>query len=718
MNKKRMFAALRLATALTVASIAAAGTTYAQVPATALHQPGRALPGDVRMTRTQTAVTLDWPSAANERAQLVLSLDPRQPLISAVSIAGKPVLGGVDPAGVITVGTRDLKEGWTIFFDNPRQRPFESFPLTLTRGDITIRAEGGYTRVIVGGAAAGPFSGTYQFTIYPGSRLVRAAMVLSTQRPATAYTFDAGLSVASSSTLPWRSIAYTDLSDTVVRREGDASRRPAVSPKVRARMIVAEGPSGGALGIVPPPHQFYYPLDYANNDNSAWYGSDYRNLTGRVGFGVRQTLEGDRRWVPWVNAPPGSVQDMGVFLLPDAGDAASVTQAALSYTRKDSFKRLPGYHTFTSHYHIEHTEAFLNTARFQQSTQVPEGLESPDFVKRFKDMNVDIVHLAELHLPKEALDRAGDRLTLLKTMHAETKRLSDDKLLLLPGEEPNVHLGGHWISFFPKPVYWTLDRKEGQPFVENDPALGKVYHVGSQDDVLKLMQAEHGLMWTAHPRIKGSLGFPDKHKDTAFFKSDRFLGGAWKNMPSDYSLPRLGTRVLDTLDDMNNWAATPSERKFAPGEVDVFQIDRNSELYAHMNINYLRLDGPLPRYADGWASVLGALRGGKFFTTTGEVLIPDFTINGATSGGEAAFARNATVRATVEWTFPLAYAEVVSGDGNKVYRDRIDLSGSAPFGTRTIEKQVNLNGRKWARIEVWDVATNGAYTPPVFSKAD
>src|SRR3546814_16292968 len=91
------------------------------------------------------------------------------------------------------------------------------------------------------------------------------------------------------------------------------------------------------------------------------------------------------------------------------------------------------------------------------------------------------------------------------------------------------------------------------------------------------MQDEKGLMWTAHPRIKGSTGYPDKHKDTAFFKSDRFLGGAWKNMPADYSLPRLGTRVLDTLDDMNNWAEKPSERKFAPGEVDVLQLSDESE---------------------------------------------------------------------------------------------------------------------------------------------
>src|SRR3546814_5857655 len=108
--------------------------------------------------------------------------------MEAIAIAGKSVLGGIDPAGVVTVGTRELKHGWTIFFNNPRKRPFESFPLTLARSDIDVRAEGGYTKVIVGGAAAGPFSGTYEFTIYPGSRLVRAAMVMTTQRPATAYT--------------------------------------------------------------------------------------------------------------------------------------------------------------------------------------------------------------------------------------------------------------------------------------------------------------------------------------------------------------------------------------------------------------------------------------------------------------------------------------------------------------------------------------------------
>ena len=39
------------------------------------------------------------------------------------------------------------------------------------------------------------------------------------------------------------------------------------------------------------------------------------------------------------------------------------------------------------------------------------------------------------------------RLVELQVLHSECARLSDGELLVLPGEEPNCHLGGHWISF-------------------------------------------------------------------------------------------------------------------------------------------------------------------------------------------------------------------------------------------------------------------------------
>ena len=206
---------------------------------------------------------------------------------------------------------------------------------------------------------------------------------------------------------------------------------------------------------------------------------------------------------------------------------------------------------------------------------------------------------------------------MLKAMHEECRRLSDDEFLLLPGEEPNVHLGGHWISFFPKPVYWVLNRDGDQPFEQEIEGYGKVYHVGSAEDVLRLMQLENGLMWTAHARIKSSLGFPDNYKERDFYQSDHFLGAAWKAMPSDLARPTLGWRVLELLNDMNNWG----QRKQVVGEVDVFRVEKDYELYAHMNINYIRMD-KLPKYDDGWQPVLDVLRKGEFFVTTGEVLIP------------------------------------------------------------------------------------------------
>ena len=232
--------------------------------------------------------------------------------------------------------------------------------------------------------------------------------------------------------------------------------------------------------------------------------------------------------------------------------------------------------------------------------------------------------------------------------------------------------------------------------------------------MLRLLQDEGGLAWSAHPRIKASSWTPDIFRHEDFYLSDHWLGAAWKAMPADLSHDRLGRRVLDLMDDMANWG----QHKYVLGEVDVFKLDHTHELYGHMNINYVQLDR-VPRYEEGWQPVLDALKAGRFFVTTGEVLIPEFTVGGRGSGETLQLdpaGKPTAVVARLRGTFPLRFAELVSGDGREIHRQPISLSDTSSFGQKDLSLDVDLTGRTWVRLEAWDVACNGAFTQPVWLK--
>jgi hypothetical protein len=658
---------------------------------------------EVKVEAQGQRVTVTWPSGDAGDASVVLRLDSNRPLIESLSVGSTPLLRDVDPVYVITVGSRNLndKAGWVAFFDKVPTRPYQPYLAALDRRTCKVASNGPRAMVAIGELTAGPFKGELRFTFYPGSPLVHVQAVVSTDRNGCAIVYDAGL--VSREPMAWQGVAWIDSSDEWQRSVAVA--HPAEALAVRNRAIYCEAAdNAGTVAVFPPPHQFLYPLDFADNFRFAWHGENWRDLVPGSGFGVRQTIEGDGRFVPWVNAPPNTQQKLGVFLYLSRDDAAKTAEQVPRFTRNDRFAKLDGHVTFSSHYHVEHTLDFVAKQKEQHTTGVPKGLEDPGFVKAFKRMGVDIVHLAEFHVAHTP-EITANRLKLLKTLHDECRRLSGDGFLLLPGEEPNVHLGGHWISLFPKPVYWTLQRANGQPFEEQADVYGTVYHVGSAADVLKLMESEKGLMWTAHPRIKSSFGFPDAYKSRDFFRSDRFLGAAWKAMPADNSLPRLGTRVLDLLDDMNNWggAGSPGWPKFAVGEVDVFKVEPDYELYGHANVNYVRLDR-VAKFDEGWQSVVDALHDGKFFVTTGEVLLPLVEIE---PFGQP------TLHVRVDHTFPLAFAEVITGDGKTITRQHVDLTDTRAFGSRELRVPLNLAGKTWYRFEVWDVAANGAFTQPV-----
>ena len=167
------------------------------------------------------------------------------------------------------------------------------------------------------------------------------------------------------------------------------------------------------------------------------------------------------------------------------------------------------------------------------------------------------------------------------------------------------------------------------------------------------------------------------------------------------------------MDDMNNWGL----KKKVLSEADLFTIEPENEMYAHLNVNYLQMQ-QMPSYNRGWQPVLDALQQGRFFSTTGEVLIPSFSVDSKTSGETLQLAKTgkAVISFNITWTFPLNFAEIISGDGKEVYRHRIDLNKTISFGKQTIRETIDLTGRKWVRLEVWDVAANGCLTQTVWLK--
>ena len=657
-----------------------------------------------------------WPSSKGISGEMLIDLRPNEPIIRSLGLKegqqpGRVLGTRLDPVTSLTIGQRDSKafdESFRgmVFFENPRQKPYETYPVKLTQKKVRVTSQGSRTTISVGDVTAGSFSGNLQFTFYRNSPLIHAEAVMSTKEELRAILYDTGLS---STSQVWNKLVWIDPLGRP-QQMTVATNLAARPLAVKFRAVAGEN-ENGSIVVFPAPHQYFYPLDFADNFQFTWIGSGYSKMPTGFGFGIRQPPDGDKRWVPWFDAPANTDQHLGVFYLLSPGDGELALTEVPRLTHGDRFKTLPGYHTFTSHYHIEHTLDFLNRQKEQKTDSIPRGLESPGFVSKFKDTGVDIVHLAEFHQGWTPNQKTPERLKMLKAMHEECARLSDDELLVLPGEEPNVHFGGHWISFFPKPINWVLNRALEEPFEETVEGYGKVYHVGSSDDVLKLMEKENGLMWTAHARIKGSIKFPDGYRDQPFYRSDHFLGAAWKAMPANLSRPTLGWRVLDLFDDMNQWG----KRKQVLGEVDVFQVQPDYELYAPMNINYLRMK-TVPRFADGWQPVLDVLRGGEFFTTTGEILITKFTVADKQSGETISQSKSgkAVLEAHLEWTFPLAFAEIISGDGQSIHRKRVDLTDTESFGTRKLRLPVDLKNQKWIRFEVWDVAANGAFTQPVW----
>jgi hypothetical protein len=593
-----------------------------------------------------------------------------------------------------------------------------------------VKTNGARLEVSFPGVKLGVFDGRLEYTIYKGSSLIRQAIVAKTEEKAVAYKYDAGLkglTLQPKTQMVWR----TNTSNQWVDYQFGGPTNDSLVPLKTANRILAAAVPGGAIAAFPPPHNFFWSRETEFNLGYSWYRKDSDTS---YAFGVRQAEgEEDPSWqghgpedrrqnFALYSARPGTWQRMAVYFYvsPDSGQAT--IQSALAYTRDDRYKAIPGYQVMATHFHTGMVR------RLQQLGGLDQTI--PDF-DLMKGAGVNIfapidggggggAGAGDLAVPAGGgrggrgaappaaqAGGSGDRLKNLENYYAAAKKHSDKNFLILPDEENTAgNLGGHTDFVLSHPVYWTATRTAGQGFVEDHPTYGKVYHVGSRADALEMAKRENMLVFMPHPRSKGSTGYPDAVKDDAHFTHENYRGIGFRwGMGLDGSETRLCEyRCLALLDDMNNWVADrPTPPKFAFAITETYQKGPGDDIYANNPVNYVKIDR-VPT-GDDWSPIVNALKRGDYFWTSGEVLIPSYSVEGTGA--------RRTVTAEVEWTFPLEMVEVVWGDGQKTDRQVIPATELPAFGKHKFQIPFDATGKKWVRFAVWDSAGNGAFVQPI-----
>jgi len=553
-----------------------------------------------------------------------------------------------------------------------------------------VRTDGRRLSVTFPGLTLGSFSGDLVITVHEGTNVIRVEAVASTDLPSVAYKYDVGLTglpVGPESRVHWRDVA-SQMQSYGLR--GPANEDP-VALRAANRIVVAE--TGlASIAAFPPPHTFFWAREVEINVGYNWYRKDEG---GTFSFGIRQ---GEEEVVPqyranWslYSAPPGTVQRMAAFFYPTLGDYEEALVDALAFTNGDRYRPLEGYKVMGSHYHTDVGRTLMATGSMDARLSDFEVLRSA---------GLDIV--GPVDRPREATQLEEQRW-----LFEGARRHSDDRFVVMPQMENSNLLGGHWDLLFSHPVFYVDERAPGTPLVSEHAEYGRVYNIGSAEDMLAMIEAEDMLVFMPHPRTKGSTGYPDAIRTSQQFLHDAYRGVGWRwGMGSDLSEARLSDkRVIPLLDEMNNWLArTALEPKYLLAITETYRKAPGDDVYANGPVSYLRMD-ELPPPGE-YGSIIDVLSRGDYFVSSGEVLIPSHRYEGS--------GPNARVIAEVAWTFPLDFVEVVFGDGERTVTRTMSATDLPAFGSEIFEIPFDATGQAWVRFAAWDMAGNGAMTMPVW----
>jgi hypothetical protein len=568
-------------------------------------------------------------------------------------------------------------------------------PDEIRRGEATFRATGCSVRrdgrrlsVTFPGMRLGSFSGALVVTAHEGTSLIRVEAVASTDLPSVAYKYDVGLTglaLGPAGRVHWRDVSHRMQSSSM---RGPVNREP-VALRAANRLVVAEA-GGAAIAAFPPPHTFFWAREVEINVGYNWYRKDQGTFSIGIRQGEQEVVEQYLANWSLYSAPPGTEQHMAAYFLPALGDHTRAFEGALAFTNGDVYRPLPGYQVMGSHYHTDVGRTLMATGSLDSRLS--------DFeVLRAAGINI----AGPVDRPREATQLEEQRW-----LFEGAARHSDDTFMVMPQMENYNLLGGHWDMLFSHPVHYVDERKPGTPLVTHHPEYGRMYNIGSVEDMMAMIEAEDMLVFMPHPRTKGSTGYPDAVRQTPQFLNDRYRGVGWRwGMGSDLSEVRLSDkRVIPLLDEMNNWmTGTGLQPKYLLAITETYRKAPGDDVYANGPVSYLRL-GALPEPGN-YAPVVDALQRGDYFVTSGEVLIPSHRYEGTGT--------DARLVAEVTWTFPLDFVEVVFGDGERTTTRRVSATDLPAFGSKTFTVPFDATGQAWVRFAAWDSAGNGAMTMPV-----
>ena len=554
--------------------------------------------------------------------------------------------------------------------------------------DCRVVSNGSRVEISFPGVSLGSFRGELVLTVYAGTNLIRSEVLAATSLPSVAYKYDMGLTglpLTESSQVYWR--------DTGSQMQAYGLQGPQnedhVVLQAANRLVVAELPQA-SIAAFPPPHTFFWAREIEINVGNNWYRRDADSFSIGIRQGEQEVVE--RYLANWslYSAPPGSMQQMVGYFYPTLGDHQQAFDAALAFTNRDVYPSLPGYKVMGSHYHTNMGRELMATGSLDSRLRDFEVIRSA---------GIDIA--GPVDRPREE--------TQLEEQHwlfEGALRHSDQDFMVLPEMENSNLLGGHWDLLFSHPVYYVDERAPGTPLITQHPTYGRMYNIGSVEDMMTMVEAENMLIYMPHPRTKGSTGYPDAIAESFQFMNDHYRGAGWRwGMGSDLSERRLSDyRVIPLLDDMNNWIAhSDLQPKSLLAITETYFKSPGDDIYANGPVTYLQLD-QLPTGSD-YSAIIEALKNGDYFVSSGEVLIPSHTYSG--SGAST------VLTAEVQWTFPLDFVEVVYGDGNSTGSVVVSTTDLPAFSSRTFQVPFDASEQAWVRFAAWDSAGNGAMTMPV-----